>query len=87
MTYVCSDSDYLVLPIARLQPDPGYPIDAARLETVREAMATNTPLPALVVRQWKGKTFVIGGWHTLRAAEMLGMTHVPVRWLPPPSAA
>jgi hypothetical protein len=83
-SYRCSDPDHVLIAIADLQADRGYPFDAARLETVRRAMGDGVALPALVVRQWKGKTFVIGGWHRLRVAEDSGLTHVPVRYLPPP---
>jgi ParB-like chromosome segregation protein Spo0J len=47
-------------------------------------MFAGVALPAVAVRQWRGKTFLIDGWHRVRVAQELGLTHVPALLLPPP---
>jgi hypothetical protein len=79
-TYVCSDTDHIVIAIADPQPDPRHPPEAVRLQSVRQAMAEGVPLPAVVVKSWRGTNFLVAGWHSCAVAVERGLTHLPVRF-------
>ena len=82
--YACTDPDFVLVAIADLQADQAHPLDASRLQSVRQAMGGGVPLPAVVLQRWKAINFVIDGWHRVSVAGELGLTHLPARLLPPP---
>jgi hypothetical protein len=47
-----------LIAIADLQADQGHPLDASRLQSVRQAMGGGVPLPAIVLQRWQAISFV-----------------------------
>ena len=68
-----------VSPRGLVEDDQDSPRDATRLASVKAALRSGTPLPALLV--YEGDRMIWDGHHRWQAALDLGLDTVPVQWV------